>query len=332
MDPQSEGHMASHIERRKFLATLGGAATWPLAASAQYETKIPRIGIIDDSPRWNAFRHGLRDLGYLEGQNIAFDYAYGDGVPERLAEAAAALARRPVDVIATYGTPASFAAKQATTTIPIVMISIGDPVGVGLVPSLARPGGNITGNTILGPDVGAKRLQLLKEAIPTVSRVAFLWNPDNTSNVLQFEEIQAAAPTLGVTVISVSVSPRIEFETAFAAMMKERPDAFAMTAEPVHQIRIAWIMDFMAKNRLPAVYQLSENVRAGGLMSYGASQPDLFRRAAGYVHKILQGTKPADLPVEQPVKFELAVNLKTAKALGLTVPESFLLRVDEVIE
>src|SRR6059036_3693139 len=281
------------MRRREFFGVLGGAAAWPLAASAQQPGKIPRIGIIDDAPRWNAFRHGLRDLGYLEGQNIAFDYAYADGVPERLAEAAAALVRRPVDVIATFGTPASFAAKQATTTIPIVMISIGDPVRAGLVPSLARPGGNITGNTILGPDVGAKRLQILKEAIPTVLRVAFLWNPDNASNVLQFQEIQAAAPTLGVTVISVSVSPRIEFETAFAAMMKERPDALAMTAEPFHQTHIAWIMDFIAKNRLPAVYQLSENVRAGGLMSYGARQPDLFRRAAGYVHKILQGTKPA---------------------------------------
>jgi len=324
--------MASHIERRKFLATLGGAATWPLAASVQYETKIPRIGIIDDSPRWNAFRHGLRDLGYLEGQNIAFDYAYGDGVPERLAEAAAALVRRPVDVIATYATPASFAAKQATITIPIVMISIGDPVRAGLVPSLARPGGNITGNSVLGPDVGAKRLQILKEVIPTVSRVAFLWNPDNASNVLQFEELQAVAPTLGVTVISVSVSPRIEFETAFAAMMKERPDAFAMTAEPFHHTHIAWIMDFMAKNRLPAVYQLSETVRAGGLMSYGASEPDLFRRAAGYVHKILQGTKPADLPVELPTKFDFAVNLKAAKALGLELTPTFIARADEVIE
>src|SRR6266481_2513775 len=330
MDPQSEGHMASHIERRQFIFALGGAATWPLAASAQYETKIPRIGIIDDSPRWNAFRHGLRDLGYLEGQNIAFDYAYGDGVPERLAEAAAVLVRRPVDVIATFGTPASLAAKQATTTIPIVMISIGDPVRAGLVPSLARPGGNITGNTILGPDVGAERLQLLKEAIPTASRVAFLWNPDNASNVLQFEELQAAAPTLGVAVISVRVSPRIEFDTAFAAMMKERPDAFAMTAEPFHQTHIAWIMDFMAKNRLPAVYQLSENARAGGLMSYGASEPDLFRRAAGYVHKILQGT--AELPVELPTKFDLAVNLKTAKALGLELTPTFIARADEVIE
>jgi len=326
--------MASYIERRKFLATLlgGAAAAWPLAARAQQPGKIPRIGIIDDSPRWNAFRHGLRDLGYLEGQNIAFDYAYADGVPERLAEAAAALVRQPVDVIATFGTPASLAAKQATNTIPIVMISIGDPVRAGLVPSLARPGGNITGNTSLGPDVGAKRLQILKEAIPTVSRVALLWNPDNASSVLQFEEVQAAAPTLGVMVISVSVSSRIEFETAVAAMMNERPDALAMHAEPFHQTHIAWIIDFMAKNRLPAMYQLSANVRAGGLMSYGASEPDLFRRAAGYVHKILQGTKPADLPVEQPVKFDLVVNLKTAKALGLTIPESFLLRTDEVIE
>src|SRR5437870_11543133 len=246
------------MRRRAFITLLGGAAAaWPLAAHAQQAGKIPRIGIIDDSPRWNAFRHGLRDLGYLEGQNIAFDYAYADGVLERLADAAAALVRRPVDVIATFGTPASLAAKQATTTIPIVMISIGDPVRAGLVPSLARPGGNITGNTSLGPDVGAKRLQILKEAIPTVLRVAFLWNPDNASNVLQFQEVQAAAPTLGMTVISVSVSPRIELETAFAAMVKERPNAFAMTAEPFHQIHIAWIMEFMSKNRLPAAYQLS---------------------------------------------------------------------------
>jgi putative ABC transport system substrate-binding protein len=325
--------MASHIERRDFLATLGSAAAaWPLVARAQQAGKTPRIGIIDDAPRWNAFRHELRDFGYLEGQNIAFDYAYGDGVPDRLAEAAEALIHRSVDVIATFGTPATLAAKQTTTTIPIVMISIGDPVRAGLVPSLARPGGNITGNTILGPDVGAKRLQILKEAIPSVLRVAFLWNPDNASNVLQFEEVRAAAPTLGLTVISVSVSPRIEFETAFAAMLKERPDAFAMTAEPFHQTHIAWIMDFMAKNRLPAAYQLSENVRAGGLMSYGASQPELFRRAAGYVHRILQGTKPADLPVELARKFDLAVNLKTAKALGLELSPTFIARADEVIE
>src|SRR5262249_42920656 len=185
----------SDMRRREFTALIGGVglvlAVKVRRARGQQSAKIPRIGIIDDSPIWNAFRHGLRDLGY-EGGNITFDYEYGDGVPERLAEAPAALGRRPVDVIATYPPPASLAAKQATTTIPIVMISIGDPVRAGLVPSLARPGGNITGNTILGPDIGAKRLQILKEAIPTVSRVAFLWNPDNASNVLQFEEIQAA--------------------------------------------------------------------------------------------------------------------------------------------
>src|SRR5467141_3247937 len=243
------------IRRRELIVALGGAAAWPLATRAQ-QPKLPRIGIIDDSPIWNSFRQGLRDLGYVEGQNIAFEYRYAGGLPDRLAWVAAELVRRPVDLIATFGTPPARAAKQATTTVPIVMIGIGDPVGVGLVPSLARPGGNITGNTILGPDVGAKRLQILKEAIPTISPVAFLWNPDNASNVLQFREVQAAAPALGVTVISVSVSPRIEFETAFAAMMKERPDAFAMTAEPLHQTHIAWIIDFMAKNRLPAVYQL----------------------------------------------------------------------------
>src|SRR5262245_45010903 len=242
------------VRRREFIRLLGGAAVaWPSAARAQQATKIPRIGIIDDAPRWKAFRHGLHDLGYLEGQNIAFDYSYGEGVPERLAEAAALLVRRLVDVSATYGPPARLAAQpEATTTIPIVMISIGDPVRVGLVPSLARPGGNITGNSVLGPDVGAKRLQILKEVIPTVSRVAFLWNPDNPSNVLQFEELQRAAPRLGVMVISVSVGPRNEFETAFAAMMKERPDAFAMTGEPFHQAHIAWIIDFIAKNRLQA--------------------------------------------------------------------------------
>src|SRR5262249_3273296 len=325
----------SDIRRREFTALVGGVglllAVKVRRARTQQSVKIPRIGIIADSPRWNAFRHELRDLGYLEGGNIAFDYAYADGVPERLAEAAAALVRQPVDVIATFGTPASLAAK-ATTTIPIVMISIGDPVRAGLVPSLARPRRNITGNTSLGPDVGAKRLQILKEAIPTVSRVALLWNPDNASSVLQFEEVQAAAPTLGVMVISVSVSSRIEFETAFAAMMKERPDAFAMHAEPFHQTHIAWIIDFMAKNRLPAMYQFGATGRPGGLMSYGASEPDLFRRGAGYVHKILQGTKPADLPVELPTKFDLAVNLKTAKALGVELTPTFIARADEVIE
>ena len=198
--------------------------------------------------------------------------------------------------------------------------------------NLARPGGNITGYTVLGPDIAAKRLQLLKEAFPTISRVAFLWNPKNASHAAYLEEWKSAAPGLGVKMLFVAVSSSDEFDSAFAAMMRERPDAFTMSADPLHQPHIGWIIEFLAKNRLPAMYMLRENVIAGGLMSYGASVPDLFRRAASYVHKILQGTNPADLPVQQPVKFELVINLKTAKALGSTIAESFLLRADEVIE
>ena len=291
-----------------------------------------RVGIIDDAPMWNAFRQGLREHGYLEGQNIAFDYKYADGVPERLAEAAAEFVRRPVDVIATYGTPPTWAAKEATATIPIVMIAIGDPVRAGLVASIARPGGNVTGNTILGPEVGAKRLQLFKEAVPTISRMAFLVNPANPSTVAYLEELQIAAPALGVKLISAEVRSVNDFDSAFAAMMRERPDAFMMTADPLLMLHIRRVIDFLTDNRLPSIFQNRDNVVAGGLMSYGASLPDLFRRGAGYVHKILQGTKPANLPVEQPTKFEFVINLKTAKALGLSIPELFLLLADEVIE
>ena len=318
------------MKRREFMTLLGGAVLWPLAVHAQ-PAKMPRIGIIDDGPIWNAFRQGLRDLGYVEGQTIAFEYRSADGLRDRLAEAADELVRRPVDVIAVYGTPPALAAKVATTTIPIVMIGIGDPVGAGLVTSLARPGGNITGSTVLGPDVATKRLQLLKEGVPA-SRVALLWNPDNASHAAYLEEMRTAAATLGVTLIPVAVRNAGELDQAFAAMMRERPDAFVMTADPLHQLHVKRIVEFLAQNRLIGMFQLRENVDAGALMSYGASLPDLFRRGAAYVHRILQGTKPADLPVEQAVKFELAINLKTAKAAGLTIPESFILRADEVIE
>jgi putative ABC transport system substrate-binding protein len=320
------------VRRREFITLLGSAASLPLAARAQQQGKIPRIGIIDDSPMWDAFRQGLRDLGYVERHNIAFEYRHADGAPERLAEAATDLARLPVDVIATYGTPPSIAAKAATTTIPIVMIGVGEVVRTGLVQSLAHPGGNITGNTILGPEVQPKRLQLFKEAIPAVSHVALLWNPDNSSSRLNFEEVRAAAAILGMTFTAVSVRRADELDSALAAMLRERPDALLVTADPLHQLHVGQVINFLANERLPGLFQLRENVVAGGLMSYGSSLPDLFRRGAGYVHKILQGTKPSDLPVEQPVKFELVLNLKTAKALGLTIPESFLLRADEVIE
>jgi putative tryptophan/tyrosine transport system substrate-binding protein len=323
----------SGIRRREFVFLLGGAAAaWPLAARAQQSAKIPRIGIIDDSPIWNAFRHGLRDLGYLEGQNIAFEYRYAGGLPDRLAWVAVELVHRPVDLIATFGTPPTLAAKQATTTIPIVMMGVGDPVGSGLVSSLARPGGNITGNTILGPEVAGKRLQLLKEVIPSLSRVAFLWNPDNASHPAQLAELRVAVEALGIKLLPVPVRSSDELDNAFSAMMRERPDAFLMTNDPFHQLSIGRIIDFLANNRLAGMFVTREVAVAGGLLSYGASLPDLFRRGAVYVHKILQGTKPADLPIEQPVKFELVVNLKTAKAMELSIPESFLLRADEAIE
>jgi len=322
------------MRRREFIRVLGGTAlAWPLAARAQRTAgKIPRIGIIDNTAMWDAFRKGLRELGYVEGKNIAFEYREAEGVPERLAKAAAELARLPVDVIATFGTPPSRAAKEATGTIPIVAISIGDPVRAGLVASLARPGGNVTGNTILGPDLSPKRLQLTKEVLPKVSRVAFLGNPDNASNVAILEELQAAAPKLGMKILSVPVRTAADFDGALAAMMKERPHALLMTNDPLHQRQIGRIIDFLAKNRLPGIFQTRENVVAGGFMSYGASLPELFRSGALYVHKILQGTRPADLPVEQPRIFELVINLKTAKALGITVPRALLLRADEVIQ
>jgi putative ABC transport system substrate-binding protein len=285
------------VRRRNFITLLGGAAAWPLAARAQQSvSKMPRVGIIDDAAIWEHFRQELRHLGYIEGRNIVIEYRSTEGRPERLATAATELARLPVDIIATYGSPATQAAKQATATIPIVMTGIGDPVRAGFVASLARPGGNITGNTILGPEIAPKRLQLLKLAIPTVVRVPFLWNPDNPSHAAYLDEWKAAAPALGVEMLFVSVRKSNEFDSAFAAMMRQRPDAFTMTADPLHQLHIGWIIDFLARNRLPGMYQVRENVVAGGLMSYGASLPDLVRRAAGYVHKFCKARGPPTCP------------------------------------
>ncbi|MFL5069882.1 MAG: ABC transporter substrate-binding protein [Xanthobacteraceae bacterium] len=321
------------MRRRQFILALGGAAlAGPRRLRAQPGRTMPVIGIIDDAPIWDHFRKGLRDLGYIEGKNIEIVYRAAEGDAVRLLAAARELAGVPVDVIVEFGSTAARAAKTATDTIPIVMISIGDPVRAGFVASLARPGGNMTGNTILGPDLSAKRVQILKEVLPSVSRLALLWNPDNASNAAILDELQLAAPSLGISMISVAARNVGELDAALIAMMRERPDALFMTNDPFHQLHVRTVIDFLARNRLPGMFQTRENVLAGGLMSYGASLPDLFRRGATYVHKILQGTKPSDLPVEQPVSFELIVNLKTAKALGLTIPESFLLRADEVIE
>jgi putative ABC transport system substrate-binding protein len=303
-------------------------ALGPLAAAAQ---PVPRIGLLGDTP-WEPLRQGLRELGYVDGKNILFEDRRAGGRIERWPDLAAELVRLRVQVIVTSGTPAALAAKRVTTTIPIVMAVTGDPESTGLVASLAQPGGNVTGLMQLGAGLAAKRLELLREVVPNLARVAFLWNPANLDQRSHFTEAQSGARSLGLTLQSVEVRTIDQLESAFATMMRDRPSALLMTADSVHQLRIDWIIAFASKNRLPVMYQLPDNVERGGLMAYGAVRDDLVRRAAMYVDKILKGARPADLPVEQPSKFELAVNLKTARALGLTVPQSLLLRADQVVE
>ena len=284
------------MKRREFITLLGGAAAaWPVAARAQQPARVPRIGIIDDAPMWDSFRQALREFGYVEGQSINYEYRYSEGVPDRLAAAVGELVRRPVDLIAAYGTPPIEAAKAATMTIPIVMIGVGDPVRVGLVASLARPGGNITGNTVLSPDLGAKRLQLLREAIPTVARVAYLTNPENAGTLEVLAEMKLAAPAAGMALIGVELGSSSHFDAALAVMLRERTEVLLVSNDPLHQLHIGRVIDFLAKNRIAGMFQSKEHVAAGGFMAYGASLPDLFRRAAAYAHRILQGAKAADL-------------------------------------
>jgi putative ABC transport system substrate-binding protein len=325
--------MAVIIGRRELLAALGGAAAaWPLAARAQKGAKIPRIGIIDDEPLWDIFRQGLRDLGYIENQNIAIEYRSAESKVDRLAQAARELVSLPVNIVVVFGSTEARAAQQATSTVPIVMIAIGDPVRAGFAVSLARPGGNMTGNSYLSPDLIGKRLEILKECVPSVARVAFLWNPDNNSNLVFLEELIIAVPALGLQLISVPVRNADEFEGAFAAMMRRMPNALVLTGDALHRRYVRQILDFAAKDHLPVVSQEKEIVAAGALLSYGADLSDLLRQGALYVHKILQGSRPADLPIEQPTHFKLVINLKTARALGLEVPPTLLARADEVIE
>ena len=320
------------MQRRDFITLLGGAAACPLAAHAQQSVKIPRIGIIDDAPIWDHFRRGLRDTGYLEGREIAFEYRSADGQPERLAAAAKELAAVPVDIIVTSGTAATRAAQQATSTIPIVMIAIGDPVRAGLRAQSGAPRWKHHRQFHARRRNHPKRAQLLKQLVPQLSRLAFLWNRNNASHLAYLDEWRATVPKVGAQLLFIEVSRDEEFEPAFEKMVQERADALSITADPFHLSHVAWIIDFVAKHRLPTMYVLRENVVAGGLMSYGPSIPDLYRRAAGYVHKILQGTSPADLPVEQPVNFELAINARTARGIGLEVPPMLLALADEVIE
>jgi putative tryptophan/tyrosine transport system substrate-binding protein len=325
--------MAISIGRRQFISVLGGTAAWPLAARAQNASgKIVRIGIIDDSPSWYPFRQQLRELNYVEGQNLAYVSLNTNGNPNQLDAAAAALAQVPVNVIAAFGTPRAQAAQRATKTIPIVAMSISDPIAAGLVTSLAHPTGNITGNTILGPDIVTKKLQVLKDAIPAVSRVGYLWNPDNSATAAILEDLRKAAPLFNMTIVSLEARTEVDFDRVFAQMSSDRPDAVLTTSDPLHLAHMPAVIDFLLKNRIAGLFQVRENVIAGGLMSYGVSLADMFRMGALYTYKILRGTKPEDLPFAQPVTFEFVINLKTAKAIGLQIPTTVIARADEVIE
>jgi putative ABC transport system substrate-binding protein len=327
---------------RRHVAILLGALILaaPVMSFSQQPAKVPRIGYLqpaapqnNSSPFLEDFRQGLRDLGYIEGKNVQLEVRWGEGKLERLPALAAELVGLKVDVIVAVTSPSVMAAKQATQTIPIVMPLSSDPVGDGLVKSLARPGGNITGLSLMTPDVGAKRLQLLKEVFPKPARpVAVLWNPDYVGMAARFRQAQRAGSTIGMDVRSVEVRDSRELERALEALDRERPDALVLLADPLTLSQRLRIVEFAAEERLPAIYEVSQFVEAGGLMSYGPDVDELVRRSATYVDKILKGAKPGDLPIEQPTKFELVINLKTAKALGISIPQSVLLQADRVIQ
>jgi putative ABC transport system substrate-binding protein len=307
-------------------------------AEAQQAKRVPRIGYVDaGSPastghRAQAFVQGLKALGYVEGQNVTIEYRWAEGKLERLPAFVEELVGFRVDVIVSSATPAIRIAKEKTGTIPIVMAGVTDPVGSGFAASLARPGGNITGLTHMAPDLTGKRLELLKEVVPRLSRVALLWNPAQPGQPAAFKEAQVAAAGLKVRLLSLEARSREEIEKVLGGMAKDRPQAFFELPDPLTFFNRELIAGFTIKNKLPAMFSFSEYVDAGGLMSYGTSFPELFRRAAIYVDKILKGTLPADLPVEQPMKFDFVINLKTAKQIGLTVPPNVLVRADRVIK
>jgi putative ABC transport system substrate-binding protein len=310
-----------------------------LATAAQVG-KVPRIGVLlPGSPdpeyerRLDAFRQGLRELGYIDTQNILLEYRWAYAQYERMADLVAELLRLKVDVLVIDSNRAGLAAKRATSTLPIVLATAGDPVGTGLVESLARPGGNITGMSLMHAELGAKRLELLKDMVPTAVRVAVLWNPDNPQAQLQWRELEVAAPRLDVQLQAVEVRRATDLEPACATVADWRADALLVIDDPtLVPARQTELVDCAARHRLPTMTGLRSMVDAGGLMSYGASFPDMFRRAATFVVKILKGAKPSDLPVEQPTKFDLVLNLKTAKALGITIPPHLLALADEVLQ
>jgi putative tryptophan/tyrosine transport system substrate-binding protein len=325
------------VDRRAFIASTLGLLTAPLAVKAQPGSKVARIGVLTlstapSTPNAEAFRQGLRELGYVEGQNIAIEYRYAAGRADRLPALAGELVRLKVDVIVIQSNVAALAAKHATQTIPIVMANAGDPVKAGVIGSLASPGGNVTGLTMIQAELSGKRLQLLKEAAPNIAVVAVIWNPTDPPAADFLRETEAAARSLGLKLHAIEARSSAELDAAFNAVADVRPSAFFTLPGGMFQDNVRRIIDFAARHRLPGVFPNRDFVAAGGLLSYATSLAENWRRAATYVDKILKGAKPADLPVEQPTKFELVINLKTAKALGLTIPPAVLARADEVIE
>jgi putative ABC transport system substrate-binding protein len=326
------------MRRREFMALIGGAAAWPLAVNAQQPAdNVHRIGFLGAltaasyANQLEALRQGLRDLGYIEGKNIVIEYRWAEGKYDRLAELAAELVRLKVNLIVTHGTPGSRAAKQATATVPIVMAVSGDAVATGLVQSIARPGGNITGLTYFFPELNAKRLELVKEAVPRIGRVGVLLNPSNPANGPVLKEMEVAAASLKLELHRFEIKGPDELASAFSAMAERRVEAVEIIDDAMLIANAPRIADFAIKSKLPAI-GFKEFVEGGGLMAYAVDFPAIWRRATIFVDKILKGAKPADLPVEQATKFELIINLKTAKALGITIPQTLLARADEVIE
>ena len=330
--------MTAKMNRREFITLLGGAAAaWPLAARAQQQGKLPTLGFIvattasAESERISAFLQRLRELGWIEGRTIAIEFRYGEGHADRLSELATELVRLKVDAIVAQSSPAVLAAKQATSVIPIVFPVSGDPIGSGLVASLARPGGNVTGLSLQQTELGGKRIEFLREALPGLRRLAIMADVDNPVTRVEMREVQDTSRALGLDVVTAEIRRKEDIVPAFEAL-KGRVEAIYVAASPLLNANRVRINTWALAERLPTMHGMRESVEVGGVLSYGPNFPDLFRRAAEIVDKVLRGTKPADIPVEQPTRFDLVVNLVTAKALGLTIPPTLLARADEVIE
>ena len=323
------------MKRRAFIAALGSAAVCPLAAGAQSQKdKVYRVGILSllKRPSEEVFRDAMRDLGYVEGKNVLYDVRYAGGNADQLPSLAAQLVRLNVDVMVTAGGPAAEAARQTTTSVPIVLWGAGDPVGTGLITNVSHPGGNLTGITELSTELTSKRLQLFREAVPDLHRIAVLWNVGDRAMTLRFQEVETTAPGLQLSVMPLPIRKLDDFDAAFDAMRRDRPDGILVVTDALTRLKEGSLFEFARGQRLPTMFEFPPSAEDGGMIAYGPSIAEMAPRAAAFVDKILKGAKPGDLPLETPVRWYLVVNLKTARAIGLEIPTSILLRADEVIE